>query len=198
MRALSVLIGLTLAMSAQAQTGTKPDPLPATVSPAAVLSVVTADWNNDGWFDRAVLVEGEDAEANLYIYLSAMNADGTRRRDLVVQKPDALWRGILWGTQPSLAVTDKGALLLKSGNDSVGRSRWSQVATVVYRNSEFIVAGLTFTSRDTLDPNAGGTCDLNLLTGQGKRNGKAITIPPKATRLVDWQGDDGPPKICDQ
>ena len=43
-----------------------------TVRPERVLSVVTADWNSDGSFDRALLIasETEPDQADLLVYLS--------------------------------------------------------------------------------------------------------------------------------
>jgi hypothetical protein len=114
-----------------------------------------------------------------------------------LQKKNAAWRGMMWGTQPSLETTDKGALLLKSENDSIGRSRWSQVLTILYRQKEFVVAGVTFRSRDALDPNAWMACDLNLLTGQGVLNGKKIPVTTASQPLSAWN-EDGPPKECNR
>jgi hypothetical protein len=199
MKYIMAMMMAAVASTAHAQSGLQS--LPERIAPDSVLSVVTADWNGDGGFDRAVLVEADsdddDDEANLYIYLSNTDKNGETQRVLALQKKNAAWRGSMWGTQPSLHVTDKGALLLKSANDSVGRSRWSQVLTIVYRKNEFVVAGVTFNSRDTLDPKATSTCDLNLLSGQGVLNGNKIPVATPSAKLIDWN-DDGPPKECNR
>jgi hypothetical protein len=162
------------------------------VAPDAVLSSVTLDLNDDAAFDRAVLVQG-GAEADLYIYLS--QPSGSDRRELALLKKDAAWAGNMWATLPSLEVSPKGSLLLKSLNDSIGRNRWEQTLTIVYRDGKLVVAGITYKSRDTLDRSASLICDVNLLTGQGTRNGKKVTLPGKAVPLADWS-DDSLPKAC--
>lgn len=195
MKAVLTAILTVLATAAQAQSSPQGADLPASISPASVMSVVTADWNGDGSMDRAVLVEGDDDDANLYIYLASTGSDGTERRDLALAKSGAAWRGLMWGTLPSLDTNQKGSLLLKSGNDAIGRSRWSQTLTITYRNKVFTIVGITFTSRDTLSPGAGGGCDLNLLSGQGIQNGKKIKIAAKPIPLADWS-DESLPKEC--
>lgn len=170
------------------------------ISPDSVLSAQTLDFNNDGLFDRATLTErrsddGVTDGADLYLYVSAPTSEDQSKRKLALLKQNAAWSGIMWGTTPSLESSAKGSLLLKSGNDAIGRGRWEQVLTIVYRDNQFIVAGLTYTSRDTLDPKGGGSCDLNLLTGKGKRNGKSVKHNVKALPLADWDTENLP-KEC--
>jgi hypothetical protein len=160
-----------------------------------VLSAVTLSFESNGEVDRAVLVENDDAGADLYMFL---NLDPVGSRGAVkpaLLKKNAAWSGSMWGSRPSLALSDKGSLLIKSSNEAIGRSRWSQTLTVVYRNKEFVVAGLTHESRDTLDLKAGGSCDLNFLSGKGIRNGKAVKLKSAAMRLADWS-DEKLPDEC--
>ena len=102
-------------------------------------------------------------------------------------KKSVVFSGAMWGQLPSLEVSGKGSLLIKSENDFVGKDRWTQVLTVVYRNKEFLIGGIAYTARDTLDPKGGGACDLNLLSGKGVRAGKPISgeaCAGQALRLV--------------
>lgn len=160
-----------------------------------VLSAVTSYFSGEGGYDLAILVDNLDDGADLYIYLDLdrNKLDAATKPALV--KKNAAWTGSMAGTRPSLAVNDKGSLLIKSSNKSIGRSRWSQTLTVVYRNKTFIVAGLTHDERDTLDLKAGGSCDLNFLTGKGLRNGKRVEIKPETITLADWS-DEKLPKEC--
>ncbi|HEX2725013.1 MAG TPA: hypothetical protein VHN20_04240 [Beijerinckiaceae bacterium] len=180
--ALPFLLGLAATFHATAAQRNPP--------PDTVISVVSADWNEDGAFDRAILTEGEQGDADLYIYLS-VPAQGDARRELALVKPNAAWAGQMAGTQPSLDVSARGALLLKSSNLAVGRGRWEQVVTIVYRNRQFIVAGFTRTESDTVAPNAGRRCDLNFLSGQGTRDGKRVTIGPQTIQLSAWNDEAG-------
>jgi hypothetical protein len=158
----------------------------------SVLSAVGGDFDGDGSVDRAVLVEGTDSETVLYVFLA--DAGGGARR-LALKKAGAAWMGLMAGTQPSLAVNAKGSLLVKSENDSIGRDRWSQTLTLAWRDGAFAVVGFTFASRDTLDPRKAASCDLNLATGRGTRNGKAIAVATKPLPMADWN-DDVRPREC--
>lgn len=158
-----------------------------------VLSSVTLSFE-DGDMDRAVLVENGDTGADLYIYRALEPAHDTPAKPALVKK-DAAWSGAMWGQFASLDTNAKGALLIKSANDSIGRDRWSQTLTVIYRNKEFIVAGLTRETRDTLDLKNHHSCDLNFLTGKGLRDGKPVALKAPAPKLADWSGDK-PPEAC--
>ena len=162
---------------------------------ANVLSAVTLDFTGDGAQDRAVLVLNDNSSADLYLYLVKDDAKGESALALAQSKAGIAFSGGMWGQLPSLESNGKGSLMIKSMNDSVGRDRWSQTLTIVYRNKEFLVAGISFTARDTLDPKAGGSCELNLLTGKGLRNGKPVQGKPAPIRLADWS-DDKLPKEC--
>jgi hypothetical protein len=160
-----------------------------------VLSVATLSFESNGDTDRAVLVENDDAGADLYIYLGLDPSKSYAPIRPALVKKAAAWSGSMWGTRPSLETNDRGSLLIKSANETIGRSRWSQTLTIVYRNKEFIVAGLTRETSDTLDPKAGGSCDVNFVTGKGKRNGKPVEIKFSAMKFADWS-DEKPPKEC--
>jgi hypothetical protein len=160
-----------------------------------VLSAATLSFELNGDTDRAVLVENDDAGTDLYIYLGLDPPKSDAHIKPALMKKGAALSGSMWGTRPSLETTGKGSLLVKSANEAVGRNRWSQTLTIVYRNKEFVVAGLTREERDTLDLKAGGSCDINFLTGKGKRNGKPVETKFPATKLVDWS-DEKLPKEC--
>jgi hypothetical protein len=110
-----------------------------TVRPERILSVVIADWNADGGFDKAILLESatESDQADLLLYLS----QSTDTLPLALSKKNLVWRGALWGTQPELQLAANQALAITSANDAIGRNRWHQKLTVIYRNKLFVVAG---------------------------------------------------------
>jgi hypothetical protein len=178
---LSIVAGILVGLTAY------PHPVNAsdyTIRPERVLSVVTADWNGDGAFDRALLLtsETEPDQADLLVYLS----ESSQAMRLAVSKKNIAWRGTMWGTQPALAITGRGSLVITSGNQAIGRNRWTQKLTVAYRDNAFIVAGYTYTERDTLAPGSHSSCDINFLTGRGVKNKKPFSIPARAIALTDW------------
>ncbi|HEY8161430.1 MAG: hypothetical protein ACR650_11740 [Methylocystis sp.] len=150
----------------------------------------------DGNTDRAVLVENGDSGADLYIYLNLEPArDFSKLAKPALVKKSVAWSGGMWGTRASLETNAKGSLLIKSENTGIGRDRWTETLTVIYRKGEFVVAGLTRESYDTLDPKAAHSCDLNFLSGKGKRDGKSIEVKTAAKKLAEWS-DEAPPKEC--
>ena len=159
-----------------------------------VLSVATLSFGDDGAIDRAVLTQGEDgADLAIYRAVPAPAQDAPALKPAFA-KADLVWTGQLWGTLPSLSVNRRGALVIASGNDAIGRDRWHMALTVVLRDGRYLVVGITRDDRDTLDPKAGTSCDLNLATGRGTADGKPVTglspIP-----LSDWS-DAKIPKVC--
>lgn len=162
-----------------------------------VLSATTLHLSQSGRYDLAVLVNNRDAGADLYVYFGVDPdaPEGATKPSFV--KKNAAWVGGGAGTLPSLAVSNKGSLLIKSENDAIGRDRWTETLTIVRRNGALIVAGLTFTSRDTLNPDGGGSCDLNFLAGKGTRNGKKVQLEPQTILLADWTDiGETRPKEC--
>ena len=163
---------------------------PAIVAPDKVLASVTSDWNDDGSMDRAVLVEGDDA-ADLIIYLS----DGDNGMKPAAYAPGLVSSGVMFGTLPELRLSPTNGLQVYSENTGVGRDHWEQTLSLAWRDGQFVIAGITYSANDTLDPKAGGTCDINLLTGKGTSNGKAVKLAPAAVPVSQWS-DDKLPAAC--
>ena len=180
-RGLSIITGLLVGLPAYHHPVHASDDA---IRPERVLSVVTADWNNDGAFDRALLIasETEPDEVDLLVYLS----ESSQSMRLAVSKKNIAWRGRMWGTQPALETTERGSLVITSANEAIGRNRWSRKLTVVYRDKAFVVAGYTYTERDTLEPGSPSSCDINFLTGSGVKNKKPFRTLAKAVALTEW------------
>ncbi len=162
-----------------------------------VLSAATLSFGEDGALDRAVLTQNGDAGADLTIFRAVPAPDGVAAALKPTPfKKAMVFSGQMWGTLPSLSVNGKGSLVIASANDAIGRDRWTQTLTVVLRGGAFVIAGITHTSHDTLDPKAGGgSCDLNLLTGKGTADCKPVKETLAPIPLSDWC-DDRLPKAC--
>lgn len=163
------------------------------VSPDLVLSSITADWNEDGFQDRAVLIDDEEGSTELALYLSN---GGTGQRDLVAFLPKFAWKGLAWGTQPSLVLAGNGSLQVNSENSAIGRDRWSQTVTLSYRDGEWLVTGYTLTTYDTLDPDNATSCDVNILTGKAVKNGKNLKTAARRVSVFDWN-EESKPAVCE-
>ncbi|ANH03836.1 hypothetical protein [Shinella sp. HZN7] len=162
-----------------------------------IMAMASGDWNKDGTADLAIIATAdEDSGENsgLYVYL-AKPEEG--RLALVLSLPNSVWGSlpIMAGQEPELAALSNGSFTLVTKNESIGRDRWRQTLTVAYRNFDFIVAGYTFSSYDTLNPDGGSECDLNVLTGKGKALGQPISGKAQFVLLKDWK-DEIARSIC--
>ena len=179
---MTALLGLT-ATTAQAAEA---------IDPARIVFAATGDWDKDGSSDLAMLVapvEGTDEDHAVYIYLNDGDTDRLKLKTVV---PNKVWGDLtMAGRAPSITALENGSILITTHNDSVGRDRWEQKLTVAYRNFDFVVAGYTYTSYDTLDPNNSAECDFNVLTGKGKSSGKPVATKGEIVLLKDWSDDRG-------
>ncbi len=165
-----------------------------TIDPARIIDAATGDWNQDGQQDVAILAApAEDGEQiGIYIYLRDQDHQLLR---LAVSAPDKISGSTdadgAFGQEPSIKAIGKASIAVRSQNSAIGRDRWDQTLTLVYRDKQFIVAGYTYNHYDTLDPSAGGSCDFNALTGSMQKDGKSVKAAPKTIAIQDWTGETG-------
>ncbi len=161
-----------------------------------IIAMASGDWDKDGTADLAVIATpGDDSgdDNGLYIYLAKPDES---RLTLALSLPNSIWGDLtMSGREPELAALANGSFTITTKNDSVGRDRWRQSLTIAYRNFDFIVAGYTYAAYDTLDPNAGAECDLNVLTGKGKTSGGTVSGQAQFALLKDWK-DETARAIC--
>ncbi|MCV9965604.1 hypothetical protein OIU34_27380 [Pararhizobium sp. BT-229] len=168
------------------------------IDPQRIVSAATGDWDKDGSLDLAMLVsapEGSDEDHAVYIYLE--DGDSAQLK-LKTVAPNKVWGDwTMAGRAPFIAALPNGSILITSHNDSIGRDRWEQKLTVAYRNFDFVVAGYTYSSYDTLDLDNTSKCDFNVLTGKGKLNGNPVAVAGKMIFLKDWNDETGQ-KVCQE
>ena len=172
---LGIVLSLMMPLSAWSQQ----------VDLANVVAIADGDLNDDGSRDRAALVS-RDGDLDLYVFLSA-DAPGER---VLAGKADAIgFAGRAWGTEPELGITERGAIRLVSKNEAIGRGRWRETLTILYRDGRVVVGGYTYTSRDTLDLDYRYDCDVNLFNGKGFFNDTAIRTDRRATPIETFERD---------
>jgi hypothetical protein len=166
------------------------------VPPETVIGILTADWNDDGRPDRAILLEdlSNKGTATLLIYLSQ---PGDAPMQKVVHNAEIATVGSMWGQQPALSLSTAGSLIVTSMNESIGRTRWEIKLTIAYRKQHFVVAGYTYSRRDTIDLDDFFSCDVNFLTGKGEasRGGgpaKPFEVPGPAPEAEIWINEVAP------
>lgn len=165
--------------------------VPTLLSNDQLLSAVTLDLNQDGVPDQALLVRGKKS-ADLYVYLSSNSADGQRRS---IVRQGAAFLGSKVGMLPSLEVTGNDKLLLKSGNDVLGRSQFEQTLQLTLQNDQLLVTGLSYQHIDPLSPEANARCELDLINGKGEVNTRSIVPSVKAAPIATWDVES-PPGEC--
>lgn len=193
----NVVAGLFLALGASVAFA---DP----IDTDSIVDAVTGDFNKDGKQDLALLIRG-DGDMDLRFFL--------RDKGGFFLKPAGAALDKVWGTaqpdgivgqEPQLFAMPNGSLQVTTKNEGIGRDRWQQTLTLAYRNTDFIVAGFTYSYHDTLDEANNGDCDLNVLTGKGVANvpdgngGQkkiAVAVAPRFIPFKDWP-DDGGMKAC--
>ncbi len=150
-------------------------PLPASISPGSIVSAVSGLWDDTTGPDRAVLIDDPDHVAvDLAIYAGSGDAPN-RHMQAIAFAHDIAASGTAPGTIAELRQTRDGKLIIHSEQTLGGRDQWKQDMQLAYRNGHFVVAGLKITAWDPMDASAGGTCDLNYLSGKGTA-GKAATV----------------------
>jgi hypothetical protein len=91
------------------------------------------------------------------------------------------------GPRPSLKVSDKGSLLINAYGEEFGRRHYEQTLTVVFRVNNFLIVGVTREEEGVYDDKyRRQSCDLDLLTGTGKENGKPVCIKAQPIKLSEW------------
>jgi hypothetical protein len=160
-----------------------------------IFDAAIGDWNRDGRPDLAILAQSnsDDGDSSLFIYLREDAEDGVL--SLAFSAEDMFWGSggsrRFYGQEPSLKALENGSLAITEQNFSVGRNRWTSTITVAWRGKQFVVAGYTFNSFDTLQEEEPLQCDLNLLTGRGFVNERAVSFPGSTVALADWQDGNG-------
>ena len=130
-----------------------------------------------------MLIDNGDEDFDVLFYLT----DEEQRLKLHDHAKALVWgSSIMFGQEPSVSTRENGSLMISSQNSSIGRERWAEDLTVIYRQDQFLVAGYSYSHYDTLDPDASGGCDLNLLTGKGVVNGKDIRFESKPSPIVGF------------
>lgn len=162
-----------------------------------IIAAATGDWNKDGAPDLALLVApGDDSDMiSIDIFLQS---DDHKLLKPVAQARDKIFGNYshdgLYGNDPDIKALGNGSIAVTSQQNAIGRNRWEQTLTIAYRNGDFVVAGYTYNYYDTLDPDAAGKCDYNVLTGKAMVNDKPAKVAPRTIKIQDWdqEKDRGP------
>jgi hypothetical protein len=148
----------------------------------SIVSAVTGDFDNDGIWDRAILVGHEDEGiVDLYIH--------SEKNEYLFEK--IAWSGVAAGMVPKLKISDNAQLEIVSQNMAIGRHKWFQVLTIAHVDGEFVPSTLLYESFDGLDPSAEQTCEIDFLKGAVINSSEKFSVPKGAHTLNDWRPEVG-------
>ncbi|MGV7122999.1 MULTISPECIES: hypothetical protein [unclassified Sphingopyxis] len=156
-----------------------------------IIDAAMGDIDGDGSKDLVTLTlpEGrEGSDVGIVVYLR--NA-GVPALNKTIELPARFWGTSSAGQQPEVAILQKRSITVHTQNTGFGRSHWERTYTLAWRKGELIVAGFTYAFYDTIDHGQSGRCDVNLLTGRGVRDDKAIAAAGQRVLLVDWEDSIG-------
>jgi hypothetical protein len=144
---------------------------------------LTADLDRDGRAETFVLTDNGQSLTTLTISRPG--------------KSTITARNIAWSLEPaSLTRALNGSVLLNTSHVGIGRSPHEQTLTIAYRNGAYQVVGLTRGNWDRVEPDNSTSCDLNLLTGQGKVNNRPVRRALRAKPMTAWTWDMDLPAGC--
>lgn len=160
---------------------------------AEVTAKVQADLDGNGVVETFELLVDEENTVTLRI---------TEEGAEIIEVPDFTWQGGLYGQEAELDLAENGSVQVISQNEGCCRHRWRQVLTLAYRGGGVRVAGITYVWRDSLDVEAYGMCDVNLLTGRavaenGEKPAKRFRVLPFAPLVRDWSLYADLPEKCE-
>ncbi|NSX56673.1 hypothetical protein [Parasulfitobacter algicola] len=147
-----------------------------------MLLMVQSDLNEDGIVEDITLLYDENSDS----------------ADLKIQsagQPDIIARNIAWVGQfmeqkPFLERLEDGSILVVSLNEAIHRIRWSISLELGYDDGRYVVTRYVYTYRDTLDLDNNGSCQLDLISGQGIRwtndVPKDIQTTMRAIPVMKW------------
>lgn len=165
--------------------------VPSARAEDSIVDAAMGDIDGDGRQDLAILTLPTGKSRNdvgIAVYLRDPTLPTLKRTILL---PARFWGTSSAGQQPQIAILENRSITVHTENMAFGRQHWERTYTLVWRNARMLVAGFTYTFNDTIDHDQAGSCDLNLLTGRGIRNGEQITTGRQRIDLADWDDSFG-------
>lgn len=150
---------------------------------------IAHDWTGDGPEDHVVLLPPkEGSDFHELAIIQGMPDEVTQPKILSVKNL------VYAHSNPgaSLELLPNHSFNISIDHTGIGRMATVQTFTISYRSGKFILSGYSFTEWDRIDPKTGGSCELNLLSGQGRRNGKKIRFSPVRKELQQIDGNYRP------
>ncbi len=180
--------GLLVLLSCSTPRGLDPSRFPAQED-LELETEVQYDFNSDK-IEDAVKIMPPSAKSDFHVLEINLSAKDQFQK---IQNKNLIYAFSSPGA--SLELLENGSFKVIIDHSGAGRSASLREYTISYREEKFLVSEITVSEYDRIDPEIGGSCDINLLTGEGERNSKAFKIKGKKIELnsvsFDWL-----PKEC--
>lgn len=183
MRNLIIPAFLILSACASPRKGLDPSRLPAQFEVELEREIVS-DFNDDEIDDSVKILP---APAGSDYHILEISLSGKKGADKVVNTSLVY---AFANPGASLELLDNGSFKVLIDHSGAGRSASLREYTISFRDEKFVLSGVTVSEYDRIDPEVGGSCDLNLLTGKGERNSRPVKLKAIHRELIharfDW------------
>lgn len=154
---------------------------------------ITYDWSGDGNPETVILSPalGPGQYRDIVIYRGVMEGES---KEIIFTNRNLIPRRARPGATLKLRRDRSFHITV----DSSGSGRTSEVVTwkISWKRGRYLLTGYSRDWIDKLDPHDHRTCDVDLRSGRGKRNGKPVKFKPFTVDLIDLN-DKFLPSICD-
>ena len=151
-----------------------------------IVDAAMGDIDGDGRQDLVVLTlpEGKmENDVGIAVYLREPQYPALKQ---AIVFPARFWGTKSAGQQPQISILANRSIIVHTQNMSIGRTHWERTYTLAWRDGELVVAGFTYSFFDTISQWTAGRCDINLLTGEGTRNGAMLATSSQHITLAEW------------
>jgi hypothetical protein len=131
-----------------------------------IVTQALVDVDKDGVRDDVALSYGSEEDQGLTLSVLLSSTGKVVQVPDLVQNTTATEDSMDMGEGNIITQNASGSLQLKASNEFIGRNRWRETLTIVYRKGQLILAGYTYVTWDTVNGSL-NSCDLNTLSGKG-------------------------------
>lgn len=149
-------------------------PILAFAAPAdTAVEQVQFDWNSDGLIDKAELFPNNESDS-VELHVSFGRAGGGFAQPMIAR--NFAGNSPMIGDPAHIKLNAAHSIVVQSSHIGTGRSKYEAETIVGFRNGQMRVIGYHISRWDSLDPNAGFSCDVNFMAK------RAVVNPPASGR----------------
>jgi hypothetical protein len=154
---------------------------------------ISHDWSGDG-FPETVMISPFHSGGEYRELIIFRGVPDGHPREKIFSNSSLIPRRAIPGAILKLRKDHSFSLTV----DSSGSGRDSDVITwkISWKKGRFLLTGMSRDWQDKLDPHDYKTCEVDLRSGRGKKNGKYVKFEPIAVDLIDLN-ERFIPSVCE-